>query len=80
MRPETEWAIDSAANEGERNNYFSKIQLVRQKYRDKTALASKTRFRRHCFGLQSRRFSLLVGYNKPSSSSTNQNAALIVDH
>ena len=80
MRPETEWAIDSAANEGERNNCFGKIQLVRQKYRDKTALASKTRFRRHCFGLQSRRFSLLVGYNKPSSSSTNQNAALIVDH
>ena len=29
----------------------------------------------------SRRFSLLVGYNiKPRSSSTNQNAALIIDH
>ena len=42
---------------------FSKIRLVGQKYRDKTALASKTRFRRHCFGFQSRRFSLLVAYN-----------------
>ena len=42
---------------------FSEIQLVGQKYRDKTTLASKTRFSRHCFGFQSRRFSLLVGYN-----------------
>ena len=38
-------------HEGERNNCFGKIQLVGQKYRDKT------------FGFQSRRFSLLVGYN-----------------
>ena len=51
-------------HEGERNNYcFSKIQLVGQKYGDKTALASKTRFSRHCFGFQSRHFSLLVGNN-----------------
>ena len=49
--------------EGERNNCVSKIQLVGQKYRDKTTLASKTRFSRHCFGFQSRRFSLQVGYN-----------------
>ena len=27
-------------HEGERNNCFSKIQLVSQKFRDKTALAS----------------------------------------
>ena len=27
-------------HEGERNNFFSKIQLVGQKYRDKTTLAS----------------------------------------
>ena len=68
-------------HEDERNNCFSKIQLVGQKYRDKTTLASKTRFSRHCFGFQSRRFSLQVGYNiQPSSSSTNQNAALIIDH
>ena len=50
-------------HEGERNNCFSKIQLVAQKYRDKTTLASKTRFSRYCFGFQSWRFSLLVGYN-----------------
>ena len=49
--------------EGERNNCFSKIQLIGQKYWDKTTLASKTWFSRHCFGFQSRRFSLLVGYN-----------------
>ena len=28
-------------HEGKRNNCFSKIQLVRYKYRDKTTLASK---------------------------------------
>ena len=33
-------AIDSEAMGGERNNCFSKIQLVGQKYRDKTTLAS----------------------------------------
>ena len=38
-------------HEGERNNFFSKIQLVGQKYRDKKTLASKTRFSRHCSGL-----------------------------
>ena len=37
-------------HEDERNNWFSKIQLVGQKYRDETTLASKTRFSRHCFG------------------------------
>ena len=42
---------------------FSKIQPVGQKYQDKTTLASKTWFGHHCFGFQSRRFSLLVGYN-----------------
>ena len=50
-------------HEGERNNCFSKIQLVGQKHRDKTTLTSKTRFSRLCFGFQSRRFSLQVGYN-----------------
>ena len=48
--------------EGERNNCFSKIQIVGQKHRDKT-LASKAQFSRHCFGFRSRRFSLPVGYN-----------------
>ena len=32
---------------GERNNCFSKIQLVGQIYRDKTTLASKTQFSGH---------------------------------
>ena len=50
-------------HEGERNNCFRKIQLVGQKFREKTTLAGKTRFNRHCFGFQSRRFSLLLGYN-----------------
>ena len=50
-------------HEGERNNFFSKIQLAGQKYRNKTTLASKTWFSRHCFGFQCRRFSLLVVYN-----------------
>ena len=31
-------------HEGERNDCFSKIQLVGQKYRDKITLAGKTRF------------------------------------
>ena len=34
-------------HEGERNNCFRKIQLVDQKYLDKTTLASKTRFSRN---------------------------------
>ena len=49
-------------HEDETKNCFSKIQLVGQKYRDKTTWASKTRFSGHCFGFQSRRFSLQVGY------------------
>ena len=56
-------AIDSEAMRARGINCFSKIQLVGKKYRDKTTLASKTRFTRHCFGFQSRRFSLLEGYN-----------------
>ena len=51
---------ESIAHEGERNSCFSKIQIVGQKYRDKTTLANKTRFSH--FGFQSQRF-LLVGYN-----------------
>ena len=48
------------AHEGGRNNCFSTIQLVGQKYQNKTTLASKTQLSRHYFGFQSRRFSLLV--------------------
>ena len=60
MRLKPEWAIDS---EGMRNNCFSKIQLVGQKYQDKTTYASKKRFSCHCFGFQSGRFTLLLTYN-----------------
>ena len=41
MRPKTEWAIDPEAMRARGIiNFFSKIQLVGQKYRDKTFLAS----------------------------------------
>ena len=33
-------AHEAEGHEGERNNCFSKIQLVSKKYRDKTTLAS----------------------------------------
>ena len=56
-------AHQARGHEGERNNCFSKIQLVGQRYGDKATLASKKRFSRRCFGFQSRRFSLLLGYN-----------------
>ena len=56
-------AHDSDSDSGSRNNCFSKIQLVGQKYRDKTTFAIKTGFSRHCFSFQSRCFLLLVGYN-----------------
>ena len=64
MRPKAEWAINSEAmRAGGIIVLISKIQLVGQKYRDKTTLVSKTRFSRYCYGFQSRRFSLIVGYN-----------------
>ena len=49
------------AHEGERNNCFSKIQLVGQKNIETKHLSLVLS---HYFGFQSRRFSLLVGYNK----------------
>ena len=61
--PRARMGSEPIAHEGERSNCFSKIQLVGQKYRDKTTLASKTRLIHHCFGFQSRCFSLLGGYN-----------------
>ena len=64
-RPHGLWAIGS------------ETMSTSQKYRDKTTLASKTGFSRHCFGFQSRSFTLLVDYNiYPSSNSTNQHAEL----
>lgn len=43
----------------------SKLQLVGHIYREKTTLASKTRFSRHCYGFQSWGDFLLVGYRYP---------------
>ena len=56
---EAEWAIDSEAMRAR----GIIIQLVGQKYRDKTTLASKMLFSCHYFGFESRRFSLQLGYN-----------------
>ena len=83
MRPRAKWAIESEAIRGRGIIIycFSKIQLVGQKYRDQSSLASKTRFSHRCFDFQIRCFLLVVGYNiQPSISSTNQNAAFIIDH
>ena len=66
------------AHEGERDNCFSKIQLVGQKYWDKTNLASKTRF-----SCQGRHFSLLVGYNiwlSGSSTKSERSIYNAIDH
>ena len=52
---------ESIAHDSERNNWFSNIQLVGQKYKKKKQ--NKTRFSRHCFGF-SKRFSQLVGFIK----------------
>ena len=56
-------AHEAEGRMGERNNCFSKIQLVGQNYRGKTTLVSKTRLSHHGSGFQGRRFSLQVGYN-----------------
>ena len=78
MRPKAEWAIDSEAMR-------DKIQLVRQK-NIKTKHLSQVKARLHSpFTAKTlqiwRRFSLLVGCNiQPTSTSTNQNAALMIDH
>ena len=76
---------ESIASEGERNNGFSKIQVVGQKNIE-TKHISRVKARHQSFlppkhYKYGRRFSLLVGYNiEPTTSSTNQNAALMIDH
>ena len=59
-------AHEAEGHEGERNNCFSKIQLhvVVKKNIETKQNFSKTRFSLLCLSFQSRRFSLLVGYNK----------------
>ena len=68
---------ESIAHGGERNNCFSRSnQLVKNKQLQLAKRDSAIIF----FGFQTWRFSLLVGYNiQPSSNSTNQNVALIID-
>ena len=51
------------SHEGERNNCFSKIQLVGQKYRDKTTFSWLKLDVNPFLQPKIRRFSLLVGYN-----------------
>ena len=73
--------------EGERNNCFSKIQLVGQNNIE-TKHLSQVKARHQSFftvkTLQIKyggRFSLLAGYNLwLTSGSTNQNAELVIDH
>ena len=73
------WAIDSEAMRAKGIIVLVKSNQLVKNIETKTTLASKTRFSRRCFDFQSRCFSLLVGYNtQPTSSSTNQNAALII--
>ena len=65
-------------NEGEGNNCFSQIQQVGQKNIE-TKQQNKLKLAESFFTAKT--FSLLVGYNiYPISSSTNQNAALMIDH
>ena len=61
-------------HEGERNNCFSKIQLVGQKN-------TKTKHLKDRLQSSFTAKTLQMGYNIwPTSSSTNQNAALMIDH
>ena len=60
--------------EGERNNCFSKTHLVGQKYRGKTTLASKRDLAAIVLVFKADAFRYYT------SSSTNQNEALIIDH
>ena len=81
MRLKAEWAIDSEAMRVRgNNNCFSKIQLAGQKYREKKIFSQLKLDFNPFLPPKSPHVLLLVGNNiKPSSSSTNQNAALIMD-
>ena len=54
---------ESIAHEGERNNCFSKIQLVGQKYREQKNFSCLKLDFNPFLPPNSRRFSLLMGYN-----------------
>ena len=61
--PRARMGSESIAHEGERNNCFSKIQLVGQKYRDKTTFSWLKLDVNPFWPPKIRRSSLLVGYN-----------------
>ena len=63
MRPKAEWAIDSEAMRARGINCFSKIQLVGQKYRDKTTFGWLKLDANPFLLPKIWRSSLLVGYN-----------------
>ena len=67
MRPKAEWAIDSEAITADRNDCFSKIQLVRQKIIERKLLSlvkagqNAIQPQMFSFSTEGRHFSLLVG-------------------
>ena len=64
MRPKAKWAIESEAMRERGIIVLAKsTELVGQKNIILVRKFGKTQFNRHCFGFQSQRFSLLVGYN-----------------
>ena len=85
MRPKAEWAIHTEAIRVRGVIFLVKIRLVHQK-NIKTKLLSLVKARQNAiqpplFWFSKLAVLLLVGYNiYPSSSSANQNAALIIDH
>ena len=58
-----EWAIDSEAMRARGIIVLVKSNWLVKNIETKQQLASKSRYSRHYFGFQSRRFSLLVGYH-----------------
>ena len=83
MRPKAEWDTDSGAMRARRIIVLVKSnQLVKDNENKKKIASYKASIDFNPFlPPKSPHFSLLVSYNiKPSSSSTNQNAALIIDH
>ena len=80
MRPKVEWAIDSEAMRARAIIVLIKSNQLVKNIQNKKNSQLKLDFNPF-LPPKSPRFSLLVGYNiQPSSSSTNQNAAMITDH
>ena len=72
MRPKAKWAIDS---EAELVKKISRLNIIGKLKLDINPFLPPKHYK------YDRHFSLLVGYNiQPTSSSTNHNAALMIDH